>query len=177
MQTRKLTSLAWMLPLAVLMWLSMVAAALADGMEQDKEFFRKAAISGMFEVQAAELATSKSSDGRVRDFAETMIADHSKANEELKSLAADKGVELPTSLDAEHQDKLMLLRERAEGERFTETYTEMMEDAHDDAVANLRTSSSWASFEASSNSATETLATLRQHESMADELDEDLTGL
>lgn len=63
----------------------------------DRRFVLDAAGSGMFEVQAAQLATTKASDPAVKSFAGTLIDHHTKANDELTQLANAKGVELPAA--------------------------------------------------------------------------------
>jgi len=61
----------------------------------DRRFIEEAAASGMFELQAAQLAATKATDRAVKDYA-SMIADHhSAANRELMQLANSKGLELP----------------------------------------------------------------------------------
>jgi len=49
---------------------------------QDQLFVELAAMSGLAEVQLAELASGKSQNGEVKDFAALMIDDHGKANRE-----------------------------------------------------------------------------------------------
>jgi putative membrane protein len=51
----------------------------------------------MFEVQAAQLATTKASDPNVKNFAGMLVDHHTKANDELTKLANAKGVELPAA--------------------------------------------------------------------------------
>lgn len=63
----------------------------------DRRFVLEAAGSGMFEVQAAQLATTKASDPAVKSFAGMLIDHHTKANDELTKLANAKGVELPAA--------------------------------------------------------------------------------
>ncbi|HYF19484.1 MAG TPA: DUF4142 domain-containing protein, partial [Ramlibacter sp.] len=63
----------------------------------DRRFVLEAAGSGMFEVQAAQLAASKASDPAVKSFAGMLIDHHTKANDELTKLANAKGVELPAA--------------------------------------------------------------------------------
>jgi putative membrane protein len=53
----------------------------------------------MTEVQLGELGKSKATKKEVKDFAAMMATDHGKANEELKSLAGQKGVELPGEIE------------------------------------------------------------------------------
>ncbi|MCU0974668.1 MAG: DUF4142 domain-containing protein [Burkholderiales bacterium] len=71
-----------------------------------RKFLTDAAMGGMTEVEAGELAARKAAQNDVKAFAERMMADHGKANEELKRIAAAKGVELPQQLDREHRSDL-----------------------------------------------------------------------
>ncbi|MDB5873802.1 MAG: hypothetical protein JWQ07_3244 [Ramlibacter sp.] len=63
----------------------------------DRKFIQKAAEGGMFEVQVAQLAASKAADPNVKSFADTLVKEHSDANNELVQLANSKGVELPAA--------------------------------------------------------------------------------
>lgn len=61
----------------------------------DRKFMQKAAESGMFEVQVAQLAATKATDANVKSFASMLVDHHTAANNELIQLANMKGVELP----------------------------------------------------------------------------------
>ena len=63
----------------------------------DRKFIQEAAGSGMFEVQAAQLAAQQASDANVKSFAGMLIDHHTKANDELVKLANAKRVELPAA--------------------------------------------------------------------------------
>jgi putative membrane protein len=52
------------------------------------------------------------SNKRVRDFGAMMIEDHSKAGEQLKSLAASKKVTLPKAISEDRQKKIDELRKK-----------------------------------------------------------------
>ena len=51
-------------------------------------FVQMAAVGGLFEVQSSELATTAGQSAEVKAFAQQMITDHTKANQELQQLAA-----------------------------------------------------------------------------------------
>ena len=70
---------------------------------QDRRFMRQAAQAGLFEVSKSELALTRSDNRHVRQFAAQMIRDHTKANRQLKRLAASKGVRLPHRPNAEQR--------------------------------------------------------------------------
>jgi predicted outer membrane protein len=52
------------------------------------------------------LAKQKASSAEVKSFAEQMIQDHTKANQELEQLAKQKGITVPAALDNEGQAKI-----------------------------------------------------------------------
>jgi putative membrane protein len=101
--------------------------------EDDSEFAVDAADGGLMEVKLAELANTNASSQTVKDFAATMIKDHSMANEELKALAQRKNITLPMSLGEEKQadyDKLA----KKKGKDFDKAYAAYMVDDHEEDV-------------------------------------------
>lgn len=77
----------------------------------DRKFMMEAAAGGMAEVEMGRLALEKASSEDVKKYAQQMIDDHTKANEELMQLASAKGVQLPSGPDARH----MALMEKMRG--------------------------------------------------------------
>ena len=57
---------------------------------------KKAAKGGMMEVAMGTLASQNGQSDDVKSFGKRMVTDHSKANDELKSIAAQKSVKLPS---------------------------------------------------------------------------------
>jgi putative membrane protein len=70
--------------------------------EKDKTFMKKAAKGGMMEVAMGQVAEQKAQSEDVKSFGKRMVTDHSKANDELKSIASKKGFQLPSK---EHSAK------------------------------------------------------------------------
>src|SRR5438045_9177333 len=64
--------------------------------EKDKTFMKKAAKGGMMEVAMGQVAEQKAQSEDVKSFGKRMVTDHGKANDELKSIASQKGVQLPS---------------------------------------------------------------------------------
>ena len=62
---------------------------------KDKTFMKKAAKGGMMEVAMGKMAEQNAQSDDVKSFGKRMVTDHSKANDELKSIAFKKGS--PTS--------------------------------------------------------------------------------
>lgn len=137
------------------------AAAKLD--RKDESFLKRAAESGHTEIEGSKLAEKRASSAEVKTFAQQMIADHTKASEELKALAASKGVELPTGPSLMWKGHLKLL-ETSEGRKFDEGYANQVGvKAHEDTV-ELFTAAANESKDADVKAfATKTLPTLRQH--------------
>jgi putative membrane protein len=95
----------------------------------DQDFILAAAQGGMTEVKLGELAAQNGVRADVKEFGQLMVKDHSAINANLKTLAAQKGVTLPDSLDAKHQkmvDKLTALS----GSTFDKVYIASMIKDH-----------------------------------------------
>jgi putative membrane protein len=95
----------------------------------DQDFILAAAQGGMTEVKLGELASTNGKRDDVKEFGQLMVKDHTAINNDLKALAAQKGVTLPDSLDAKHQgtvDKLTVLT----GSGFDDAYIADMIKGH-----------------------------------------------
>ena len=95
----------------------------------DTDFILAAAQGGMTEVKLGELAAQKGTRDDVKGFGQMMVKDHTAINDDLKALAAQKGVTLPDSLDAKHQgmeDRMAALT----GSEFDDAYIAAMIKAH-----------------------------------------------
>ena len=62
----------------------------------DRKFVEQAASGGMAEVKLGKLALEKGTSPTVKQFAQKLVDDHSKANDELQALASRKNMSLPT---------------------------------------------------------------------------------
>ncbi|HEU0274681.1 MAG TPA: DUF4142 domain-containing protein [Candidatus Udaeobacter sp.] len=62
----------------------------------DKTFMKKAAKGGAMEVAMGKIAEQNGQSDDVKSFGKRMVTDHSKANDELKSIAEKKNVTLPS---------------------------------------------------------------------------------
>ena len=132
----------------------------------DRMFIEKAASGGMAEVKLGKLALEKGTSPTVKEFAQKMVDDHSKANDELKKVAANKNMELPTEIDSDHKktyDKLAKLS----GADFDKAYMDEMVKDHDKDVAEFQTESKAAKDRDVRNLTNKLLPTLKNHQKMA----------
>src|SRR6266498_2018956 len=74
--------------------------------QSTSEFMVKVADVGMTEVKLGKMAQDKGVNQRVKDFGSMMVKDHSAAGDELKSLAGQKNVTLPSTVGVDHQKKI-----------------------------------------------------------------------
>src|SRR5690606_19489725 len=96
----------------------------------DSDFAVRAAAGGLLEVQLGELAVKNASDQAVKDFGQMMVDDHGKANEELKALAKQKDIVLPTAPSRESMDDMRDLNEKT-GHDFDKEYIHHMVEEHE----------------------------------------------
>lgn len=128
----------------------------------DKNFVMKAAQGGMAEVELGQLATQNAKSDEVKQFGQRMIDDHTKANEQLKQVAQQKGVTLPTDLSAKDKadkDRFSKLK----GEQFDKAYMQHMVMDHKKDVAEFKKESTSAKDSDVKDFAAQTLPTLEDH--------------
>ena len=100
----------------------------------DSKFMMMAATSDMNEIGLSNQALSKSTNEDVKKLAQMMIDDHTKSSDELKPIAASKGVTLPTEMDSKHKSAMEKMATMS-GSEFDMAYVNMMVKDHEKAVA------------------------------------------
>lgn len=99
------------------------------GSTQDKKFAKSALADGMAEVQLGQLAQQKSNSDDVKKFAQQMVDDHTKLNDQMKPIAATVGVQPPTDLMP--KDKALMTKLQAlQGDEFDKAYIKAMMKDH-----------------------------------------------
>jgi putative membrane protein len=133
----------------------------------DQKFMMMAAMGGMAEVEMARLALQKSSNDSVKQYAQKMIDDHTKAGDELKQLASMKGVTLPMQPDAK-QMAMMAKMQKLSGAEFDMMYVkEAGVKAHQDMEKLFMKESTGGKDMDAKSWAAKTLPTVRMHLQMA----------
>ncbi|KAF2394619.1 MULTISPECIES: DUF4142 domain-containing protein [Pseudomonas] len=117
------------LALAVALSTSMGSAFAATS----NDFVDNAAAGGIAEVETSKLALEKSASADIKSFANMMITDHTKANEELAALAKKHDIEVPDSTTIVNQAKAKILDLRDES--FDAAYANNQVKAHEDTIA------------------------------------------
>jgi putative membrane protein len=128
----------------------------------DHKFVTDAAEGGMAEVQLGQLAVSKASNADVKNFGQRMVDDHTKAGDQLKSVAAGQGITLPTSIGAKNQATYDRLN-KLSGAAFDKAYVDQMVKDHEMDVREFEHESQSGGDAALKSFAGQTLPTLQEH--------------
>lgn len=143
-----------------------------DRMEEGSEFAVEAASGGMMEVELGRLAATNASDAEVKTFGQRMVDDHTKANNELKTLATTKNITLPSAPGEDHQKHITDLT-ALKGAEFDKKYMDMMVDDHEEDVKHFEDATKDAELDPDLKAfAQKTLPTLKSHLDMAKKIND-----
>ncbi|MBU3078358.1 DUF4142 domain-containing protein [Sphingomonas quercus] len=135
------------------------------------EFVTKAAISDMYEIQAAKVALDRSKSAEVKSFAQMMVTDHTATSAKVKSIVTkDKLDPPPAALDEAHAKMLADLK-AAKAEDFDTTYLDQQTTAHGEALSLLQSYASGGDNADLKAFATETAPKVQMHLDKARSLD------
>jgi putative membrane protein len=141
----------------------------------DEKFVKEAAEGNLAEVQLGHLAQQRASSDAVKQFGQRMATDHSSANDELKQLASQKNVQMPTALDRTHQrlyDRLAKLS----GADFDRAYMKEMVKDHDKDVKAFQKEANSGRDPDIKAWASKTLSTLQDHDQQAKQVQASTQG-
>ena len=129
---------------------------------EDIEFMLDAAKGGLAEVELGKLAAEHAQSDEVKKFAQRMVDDHTKANEQLKQIAESKSIKLPTDVDT--KDKTLMQRlEKLNGAAFDRTYMNAMVNDHAKDVTEFKREANAGRDPQVKSFAESTLPTLEEH--------------
>jgi len=144
-------------------------AASAVGLTPSSQsFVESVAISDMFEIESSKIA-QQSANAKVRQFAEHMIAGHSKTSAELKGIAAKLNIQVPAAMDRSHQSMVDDLKDE-KGSDLDTKYADMQITAHKDAISLFERYASGGENAELKAWASKTLPDLKAHLTMAEDL-------
>jgi putative membrane protein len=170
----------------------------------DEKFIKDACKGGHIEVQMGKLGVQKAQNSEVRQFAQKLVDDHTKANTELKELAARKGCTLPEPQDrisgiSDDADRTQVREktdadrshgkdeaefkaewkklENASGAEFDRQYVHMTVKCHEKGVKEFEKVSQGTGDADVKAFAAKTLPTLREHLQAAKSLQTQVGGV
>jgi len=140
---------------------NMPAGSTVPFVKADSMFVAEAAMGSLMEIEAGNMAQQMGSSQRVKDFGAMLVADHSKASNELKSLVNGR-VMLMDSLPAATRKHLDAMKKMT-GKAFDNHFLMMMSDDHKKDIAKFRKQSESGTDAQLKSWAGTTLPTLQKH--------------
>lgn len=138
--------------------------------QQDRQFAQKAAADNQAELELAKMAQDKASSEEVKEYAGTLVDDHTEAGDELQRIAQEQGLTLETELPQEAQQAKEQLSGQS-GDAFDRAFVEQMVTDHEKAVQLYEDQAANGQNEALKQFAGSTVDTLRMHLDQARQLE------
>jgi len=137
----------------------------------DQQFIDLAAQTDMVEANLGQLAQTAADAQPVKDYAQSLVTDHTADYQHLKDLAAQASVTVPTAINDENNKTMIGPFEKLKGKAFDHRYIEEMIAGHTKAIAIYKKEASDAQSQAVKSYAEQTLPTLEKHLSGAKDLE------
>ena len=135
-----------------------------------QEFVDRAAKSDAFEIQAAQLAAKNASSSEVKAFAQDMIKAHTDSTAKIKAAAATAKITPNADLTPDQTEDLADLG-KLTGVQFDEEYMDGQVDAHENALALMRSYATGGGDAGLKATAGEIASVVEHHLTKARELD------
>lgn len=136
--------------------------------EKDTKFVKAAADAGLMEVKLGELAQANGTSQEVKNLGSMMVTDHTKANNELKALAAKKNIALPEAMSAKAQKHYEMLAKK-QGADFDKAYSKCMVKDHKKVICMFKKEAKKGDDAELKQWASNTVPTLEHHKQMSEE--------
>lgn len=156
------------LVLTVVGFAGMAAApAFAAPSGADKTFASSAAAGGLAEVQLGQLAEQKAGTPQVKEFARTMVSDHTQANQDLEQIAQQENLTLPKRPGKKEREESQRLR-KLSGAAFDKQYMAHMVQDHRKDISEFQREATSGKDPALKSYAQKYLPVLQKHLQMAE---------
>ena len=140
-----------------------------EAVMKDEAFVRAAARGGLSEIKLGKLAMDQGSNETVKAFGTRMVAEHTKAGDELKEAAKEENIGLPTDLTTKDQatyDRLSKLT----GAEFDQAYAQDMVKDHQQDLRDFQREANHGNDDVVRGFASETVPMIQQHLDQAKEM-------
>lgn len=137
--------------------------------DTDKDFVTSAERGGKAEVEVAQDALTHATNADVKAFAQKLVDDHTKANEELTQFGTSHGLTAASEIEGkmkEAKERLMKLT----GKNFDQAFVKQMIDDHTETIKAFEDESAKGTDADLKSWVDKTLPTLREHLKTAQEL-------
>lgn len=143
------------------------------GTNPDAEFVQHASANGLGEVRLCQLATQNATSNAIKDFAKRLVADHTKANDDLKVIASEEKLKVaaqPGIKDNSVYDALSTLP----GTALDGAFISAMVTDHREDIATFEKEVQTGTNAKVKDFATQTLPVLKEHLKQAEKTAADL---
>jgi putative membrane protein len=104
---------------------------------QDQQFVKQAAQGGLEEIQSGQAAEQRGASPAVKQLGQTLVADHTMMDNQLKQIAQQQGFTLPQSLDQEQRQELQQMN-KLSGAQFDKQFTDEQIEDHQKMIQLLQ---------------------------------------
>jgi putative membrane protein len=120
---------AYLIATLGLVFASFASAGESTNPPKETLFLMKAAQSQQGEIELGTMAVERAANDQVKQFGQRMIDEHTKANQQVKQLAKQEGVELPQGMTAIQKEKAQKFS-KLSGKEFDKAYIDYMTKDH-----------------------------------------------
>lgn len=143
----------------------------------DRAFVSEAANTSLAEVEAARLVEARTDNASIKSMAQQMERDHAGINDELKRLASQKGIDLPTTIGGEPRGQLSRLTTLSKPEVDGTFVRDFGIEAHQKAISLFERQAREGQDPELKAFAERMLPKLREHLAMAQQMQSGQAGL
>jgi putative membrane protein len=138
----------------------------------DKMFVSKAMQGSLAEVQLGQLTLQKSNNAQVKEFAQRMIDDHTKLNEQMKPVAQQLGVTVPDQISKGDRKTIAKLQALS-GSAYDQAYIKDMVKDHKQDLNEFQMEASSGQDQTAKDAANQGSKVIAQHLQMAQQMAKD----
>ncbi len=138
----------------------------------DKMFVSKAMQGSLAEVQLGQLTLQKSNNPQVKEFAQRMIDDHTKLNEQMKPVAQQLGVTVPDQISKGDRKTIAKLQALS-GPAYDQAYIKDMVKDHKQDLSEFQMEASSGQDQTAKDAANQGSKVIAQHLQMAQQMAKD----
>lgn len=137
--------------------------AAAKSAMTDQQFVDFAAQTDMVEANLGQLAQTNASSQAVKDYAQTLVTDHTDDFNHLYDVAQQANLTRPDAIDAAHNKSMIAPFQKLKGAAFDRRYIHDMIAGHTAAIATYKKEATGAQSQALQSYAQQTLPVLQKH--------------
>jgi putative membrane protein len=138
----------------------------------DRMFVAKAMQGGKAEVELGQLTLQKSQNEQVKQFAQRMIDDHTKLNDQMKPVAQQLGVTVPNQVSKKDKQTMAKLQALS-GPAYDQAYIKDMVKDHKQDLSDFQMEASSGQDQTVKDAATQGSQVIAQHLQMIQQIAKD----